>query len=112
MKGETYIEHSNKQGIYILQPNTVNGEKYWINKEGHFAIWCVVKGSSKWSKWVLGLRENIGKSLASIASPDDVADPKEVTTWKYWDGKDWKTQTGDLIVTGIPNSEIVKPTGN
>ena len=98
---------SNTPGIYIMQPNIKNGKSYWINKNGQKAIWYLPKGLSKrGNRWIIGFREQIGKAFGNIASPDDVAEPQEATTWEFFDGTTIKSLSpGDVILTNILNSK-------
>ena len=109
LKGEAFTSKclSNAQGIYILQPNIVNGKTHWFNKNGQFAIWYLPKGSSKrTTRWIIGKREHLSQTKGCIISPDDVAEPQEATTWKYFDGTIWKTSNPrDVTVTNILNSK-------
>ena len=105
LKGEAYTYQSSKQGVYIVQTNTVNGKTHWNIENGKFALWYVAKGTLAWSKWIIGEKRNVGTSSGSIASPDDVAHPQEVTTWKYFDGKNWLSHPGDVTITCITNSK-------
>ena len=108
LKGEAlHSGASNAQGIYILQPNIVNGKTFWLNKNGQRAIWYLSKGlSMRRSRWGIGHPEDFGKAYGWVASPDDVAEPQETTTWEYYNGTIWKTSNpGDVIVDDIQNSK-------
>ena len=95
------------QGIYILQPNSVNGKTWWFNKNGQSAIWYVPKGVSiRGNRWGIGHHAELGQAIGFIASPDDVTEPQEATTWKYFNGFIWKlSNPGDITVTYILNSK-------
>ena len=106
LKGEANTNQSNKQGIYISQPDyIVNGETYWINRNGQFALWYSSESSGGIKRWIVGKIEDLGKingsiGRRSIVSADDVVAPQEASTWTYFDGNIWKCQKGDVIVTG------------
>ena len=109
LKGEASETQSGLwvQGIYTLQPNIVNRKAYWLNANGQFAIWYLPKGSSNRTRWIIGKREHLSQNKGCIiTSPDDVAEPQEATTWKYFDGTIWKTSNSrDVTVTNILNSK-------
>ena len=92
---------SETQGIYVLQPNIVNGKTFWFHNNGQFAIWYLPKGSSKrGTRWIIGYREQLGQAFGFITSPDDVAEPQEATTWEHFDGTVWKSnEAGDVLLT-------------
>ena len=107
LKGGAFKSSSGEQGIYILQPNSVNEKTWWLQKNGQFAIWHLPKGLSKrGNRWVLGTQKYLGQARGFMASPDDVPKPQEATTWKYYDNTIYKTSNpGDVIVANIPNSK-------
>ena len=106
LKGEAYTSLSDKQGIYNLQPNTVNDETYWENTNGQFAIWHLPKNSSSLGSWIIGERKELGQDSGFIFSPDDVAEPQKATTWKYHDGNIWRSSQRNVIVTGNSNGTM------
>ena len=108
LKGEALRKQSNIQGIYILQPNIVNGKTCWFKKNGQLAIWYLPKGLSNTGKrWILGWQKQLGQAFGFIASPDDVTEPQEATTWEYHDGTiiQKSSNPGDVIVANIPNGK-------
>ena len=66
-------------------------------------MWFLPKKSSKGGRWIIGKSKNLGKDMGSIISPDDVDEPQEATTWKYFDGDNWKKR--NVIVTALLNSK-------
>ena len=105
MKGDAKTRLSDKQGIYISQPDaTVNGETYWTHENGQFALWYIPKGLGGLTRWIIGKRKALGQRLGFITSPDDTALPQAANTWDYFDGKIWKSNQTYVTVTGILNS--------
>ena len=84
----------------------MNGKTFWLHKNEQFAIWYLPKGlSNRGNHWLIGHTEELGKAFGFIASPDDVTEPQEATTWEYSDGTVWKSSNpGDVMVSNIPNS--------
>ena len=105
MKGDAKTYLSDKQGIYISQPDaTVNGETYWTHENGQFALWYIPKDLGGLTRWIIGKRKALGQRLGFITSPDDTALPQAANTWDYIDGKIWKSNQTYVTVTGILNS--------
>ena len=80
MKGNAHALHSNKQGIYISGPESVNGKTYWNHKSGQYLMWYLPKESSIGGRWIIGKSKNLGKKMGSIISPEDVDEPLEDIT--------------------------------
>ena len=74
-------------------------------KNGAYAIWYVTE--SKWGRWMIGLKDDLGENSCFIASPDDVVEPQQATTWKYVDSNDgkWKSASNNIIVSEILNGK-------
>lgn len=85
LTGEAQKFQQTKQGIYILQPNHINGKKYWLQPGGPNAIWYDKENPDQ--GWNIGPIGNLGSSIASIVSEDSIG-PLEATTWKYHDVMD------------------------
>ena len=85
LTGEAQKFQRTKQGIYILQPNYINGKKYWLQPGGPNAIWYDKENPDQ--GWNIGPIGNLGSSIASIVSEDSIG-PLEATTWKYHDVMD------------------------
>ena len=66
-----------REGIYILQPDDVNGKKHWIKQGGSNALWYGKKGY-----WNIGPLWNCGSDTAGLISNVSIG-PLEATTWKY-----------------------------
>ena len=79
-------------------------------KNEQFAIWYLPKGLSKrGNHWLIGHTEELGKAFGYIASPDDVTEPQEATTWEYFDGTTQRSSNpGDVIVANIPNGKNLR----
>ena len=109
LQGEALKCLSHTQGIYILQPNIVNGKTCWFKKNGQLAIWYLPKGLSITGKrWILGWQKQLGQGFGFIASPDDVTEPQEATTWEYFDGIQKSSNPGDVIVANIANGKNLR----
>ena len=79
LKGEAKDAQSTRAGIYIRGPKLVNGKSYWLQDSGTNAIWFdKAKGN-----WNIGPKDDLGGSLAGIATTDKVVSPQEATTWQY-----------------------------
>ena len=72
-------------------------------------MWYLPKESSKGGRWIIGKSKNLGKKMGSIISKEDVDKPQEATTWKYFDGDNWKSpkksHPRNVIVTALLNSK-------
>ena len=92
-----------KEGIYIPQPDDVNGKKHWLQQYcSKNALWYDKVNY----KWLIGAIGSLGSSSAGIISYAGVSSmtPDEVTTWYYHDGSVYIEATDEIIVsTGIQN---------
>ena len=85
LKGAAWKYHSSKEGIYILQPNEVNGKKFWIQPGGPNAIWNAGNNYDKDIQnlcWIIGRIGHLGSSDVEIFSNASIG-PLEATSWKY-----------------------------
>ena len=89
---------SMKEGIYILQPNYVNGKQHWLqrNELTSNAIWW----QEKKLRWRIGPLFGPGSSTVGILSYDSTNGPLEVTTWKYCNlNGDFSEATDQIILS-------------
>ena len=114
LKGEALRKQLETQGIYILQPNIVNGKKCWFKQNGQYAIWYLPKGLSKrGNRWIIGYQGQLGQAFGFTASPDYLTKPQEATTWEYVDGTIWKSSNpGDVIVANISKGKNLRSIGS
>ena len=105
LKGAVLTEHSELQGKYILELNNMNGRAHWTQKNGAHAIWYCTE--SRWGRWMIGSKDDLGENSCFIASPDDEVKPQQATTWKYVDSNDgqWKSASNNIIVAEILNGK-------
>ena len=76
LDGDVKIVHSSRQGNYTLAEGLVNGFPYWYHQDGMKAIWSI-----RYSYWMVGNIEDLGKAIGYIAVP--------------FDSKEWPTQIID-----------------
>ena len=97
LRGEAEEPLLGKEGSYNIptQPySNFNGKPYWIQKNGNNAIWYWAGG------WVIGKEVNLGTHRAQIYSGSDgVANPYQVTSWKYryFSHQDW-IESNSIVV--------------
>ena len=104
LKGAVLTEHSELQGKYILELNNMNGRAHWTQKNGAHAIWYCTE--SRWGRWMIGSKDDLGENSCFIASPDDVVKPQQATTWRYSDSKKkWISASNNIIVAEILNGK-------
>ena len=48
---------------------------------------------------IIGRSKNLGTKKGAIISSEDVNEPQEATTWKYYDGEKWNLDPRNVIVT-------------
>ena len=97
LHGDAKERHSDKEGHYILQTDPVNEKPCWFN-EGGQAIWYDKKNGD----WNIGDKKNLGSTTCSIHSSDDVEDPLQALTWKYWNGNEF-IESKNILVTRLGN---------
>ena len=89
------------EGVYLLQPNQINGKCHWINENGSLAIWydCIEdKGN-----WNIGAIENLGSEIVAMYSCGDSDKPLEAATWMHFDEDENKwCETTDVFILPIP----------
>ena len=81
LHGDVKERHSDKEGYYILQTDLVNEKPCWFQEDGGNAVWGK---NGHTTKWYIGPKEDLGEDMAGISSPDDVENPHQALTWKYW----------------------------
>ena len=86
------------EGIYLLQPNKINGKSHWMNEDGSLAIWYDIIDNK--GNWNIGDIENLGSETVAMYSCGDADKPHKNTTWMYFDEDDikWHQITGVSIV--------------
>ena len=94
-KGEAKDVLSSLVGIYVLQPNPVNGKSHWLQDIGTHSIWY----NREVKIWAIGPHVNLGSSTASMISYDDVTGPEEATNWQYYNKK-WITSDDIYVEAG------------
>ena len=101
LKGEAKDAQGSKAGLYILGPNEVNGKSHWLQDSGTNAIWYD-KANGNWN---IGDQDNIGSTVSSIYTSEDVAGPQEATNWQYHSGGGkWITSDDILVFTFEPGA--------
>ena len=97
MIGKAEKCQSSRNGIYLLQPNPVNGYPCWKDASGKNAIWHEQIDSN----WDVGDLDNIGSKRATIyyPSPDEIDGwPTNLAPkWKFLDGGKWQEAGNDII---------------
>ena len=85
------------EGIYLLQPNQINGKCHWIIDNGTLAIWYD-KNDGK-EAWNIGDIEDLGSQTIAMYSCGNSDKLLEETTWQYFDEDDckWHETTGVFI---------------
>ena len=102
LHGDAKKAQPRKEGYYILQTDLVNGRPCWFQDSSFGnAIWRRKNGF-----WNIGNKEELrSNSPGDIFSSDDVEDPSEALTWKYW--ADGYIKSKDILVTRPGNIYII-----
>ena len=90
-----YMNHL--EGVYLLQPNQINGKSHWIIEDGTMAIWYDKEDGKE--AWNIGDIDDLGSQTIAMYSSGDSCKPLEETTWIYFDedSDKWHETTGVLI---------------
>ena len=93
--GDAKKAQSGREGFYILQTDCVDKKPCWYQENGENS------GSVIWKKdglWIIGPKKYLGSKKGQIYSPDDVENPLQALTWKYWSGND-RIKSKEILVT-------------
>ena len=108
LHGDAKKAQPSKEGYYILQTDLVNERPCWGNypcwfqENGGNAIW-----RTKDRFWNIGTKGDLrSNSLGDIISSDDVEDPFEARTWKYYKRGDGFIISKYILVTKPGNKYI------
>ena len=102
LQGEAKKHQSKREGHYILQTDPVNEKPSWIQENGVNAIWYDKENGD----WSIGPKTDLGGTVAAIYSPDDVGDPLQALTWKYWSPDSWNNgwhESKDIVLSRSGN---------
>ena len=102
LKGRPKSAQGTRAGFYILGPNEVNGKSHWLQDSGTNAIWYD-KANGNWN---IGDQDNIGSTVSSIYTSEDVAGPQEAKTWQYISDGKWIISDDILVFTFKPGMYI------
>ena len=89
---------SSREGIYILQPDDVNGKEHWLQQDSLDGRLNAIWFDKEFPGWNIGLIKNLGSSNSALYS-DNSTGPLEATTWKYLSGPTWVEATDLIIVS-------------
>ena len=85
-----YIKELNpeREGIYTLANEDVNGQPYWKHKSGKFCMWW----DKETSYWMIGNTEDLGARIGSIFGPKGEDEfPNDLNSgWKFFDHRNSK----------------------
>ena len=79
--GSNYI--NGIPGIYVLEPNSINGKSHWLQESGSNAIFYNTLPTGEIFGWGI---DSLEDGLANILSFDKVASPLEAGNWKGYNG--------------------------
>ena len=83
-------------GVYILQPQLVNGYPTWKSKLYKNSLWFGILIA----RWVIGLTSDLGTKRGAILGPKTEDDwPQNLSGWQYGDGTGtWPDAGSDLVI--------------
>ena len=92
MEGEAKVAQSSRAGIYILQPNYVNGKEHWLQQGGSNALWYDK------NYWYIGPKDDLGSSIGGLYGNASVS-PLAATIWKYVKNDTWIEGTEEIVLS-------------
>ena len=96
LQGEAKKHQGDKNGIYTLQPELVNGYATWKEILSRNSIWFNISRGN----WMIGLTSDLGSYTAGIEGP--VAEdnwPQRISGWNYGDGTNpWHDARSDVLI--------------
>ena len=100
-----------REGIYIVGPNQINGKAYWRQNQGPYAIWHFN------DYWIIGLKEVLGKNVIDgTRSVNDSIGPHKAFNWKYFNTSKYRWIEGTNLIgvtrMHVPSSELSLPKGS
>ena len=102
-KSDVLDAHTDKEGIYFLEPKLVNGKQNWVQVDGKRknAIWCDRDGN-----WIIGGKSNLGSMLKNSgihSRANKASGPHLVKEWVYKkdDNTKWIPTTNVFLYQGI-----------
>ena len=93
LHGDAKLAQGRREGHYTLASTTVNGKQTWIHDQGSHAIWY----DKEFNHWKIGRKEWLGTSRCCLHSTNDTIEPKEATTWKYWNNRRGWIPTSNIL---------------
>ena len=91
LSGKAKEHRSVYAGIYILQPEDINGYMYWKHVNGTKSIWHDYDADFEDDDgyWRIGVTENIGDLACEILSETQETCPHVTSPWKYYYNESW-----------------------
>ena len=100
MDGGAKTAHSDREGIYILQPDAVNDKEHWLQLEDLNATEHAIWYDPIFHYWKIAPKDALGTSNSWIVSNvNNSIGPLEATTWKYSSNGIWKEGVEDIILS-------------
>ena len=96
LKNNALTHQGGRQGAF-QSSSPVNGLPSWTS-ESH-AIWYV----PFYEAWAVGNLDDIGEKIRGITSSDNVDDPRDILSWRYWNGDEFVSpdEENDIIIECI-----------
>ena len=100
MEGAAKTVYSDREGIYILQPDTVNDREHWLQLENlgekQHALWY----DPFHQNWKIAPKDFLGSSNSLIVSNvNNSTGPLEAATWNYSSSGIWYETTEKIILS-------------
>ena len=83
LSGDAKDIHSEKEGIYILSLDLVNGKSYWMQEEGISVLWF----DKTFNNWKIGNKAGLGGKTSAFYSNTNVNEPQDATIWNYYNNR-------------------------
>ena len=100
LDGGAKTAHSDREGIYVLQPDAVNNKEYWLQLEDVNATEHAVWYDQIFQNWKIAPKDALDSSNSWIVSNvNNSKGPLEAATWKYRSNGVWNEANEEIILS-------------
>ena len=108
LDGGAKTAHSDREGIYILQPDAVNNKEHWLQLEDINATEHAIWYDPIFQNWKIAPKDALeGSNSLIVSNVNNSTAPLEATTWKYSSNGIWNEAIGEINLSAGNIFEII-----